>query len=141
MDIKKLFMGGIVAGVLFFLLGWLVYGKLLATFFAAHTGAAGNLMRADNDIQFLYLGLGNLAMGFALAFIFVKANISSLASGLVTGGVIGLLFSVGMNSIMYGTSTITSKMAMAGDVATVTVMWALTGAILGAMMGMGKKAA
>ena len=141
MDIKKLLMGGIVAGILFFLLGWLAYGKLLAGFFAAHPGTAMGVDRAEKDIQFLYLGLGNILMGFALAYVFVKSNVSSLASGLVTGGVLGLLFSAGMDCIIYGTTNIMSKTMMAGDVATSTVMWAITGAVIGAMMGMGKKAA
>ena len=141
MDIKKLLMGGIIAGILFFLLGWLAYGNLLANFLATHTGSAGNLMRTDKDLQFLYLVIGNLSLGFALAFIFVKANISSLASGLVTGGIVGLLISVGKDSILYGTTVAISKTGMAADVAIITVMWAIAGAVVGAVMGMGKKPA
>ena len=67
MDIKKLLIGGIVGGILFFLLGWLAYGKLLETFFATHAGTAGNLNVADKDIKFLYLCIGNLLMGLSLA--------------------------------------------------------------------------
>ena len=140
MDIKKLLTGGIAAGVLFFFLGWLTYGMLLRTFFMNHSGMIA-VDRPDKDLQFLYLSIGNLAMGFALAFIFVKANVNSLASGLVMGGLIGLLFSVGINCMTYATTYAISKMGMAAAVATDTLIWAVSGAVVGALMGMGKKSA
>lgn len=139
MDIKKLLMGGIVGGILYFLLGWLVYGNLMADFFKNHPGTATNVDKAEMD--YLYLAIGNLAQGFLIAYIFVKGNVSSLGNGLVTGGIVGLLGCVGINCIMYGVSNITSKTAMAGDVAAFTVISAIVGAAVGAVMGMGKKAA
>ena len=139
MNIKKLFIGGITGGVLFFLLGWVIYGMLLMDFMNSHTGVAGNISRPEPD--FLYLIIGNLAMGFLMAYIFIKANISSLGSGLVTGGVIGLLMAVGYDCTVYATTTIASKTGMAADVIAFTVMSAITGAVVGAVLGMGKKAA
>ncbi len=139
MDLKKLFMGGIVGGILFFLLGWLIYGMLLMDFMNNHTGAAGNVSRSEPD--FLYLAIGNLAMGFLLAYIFVKSNVNSMAGGFITGGVLGLLMSVGYDCMIYGTTTVISKTAMAADVAVSTVMTAIAGAVVAMVMGMGKKAA
>ena len=141
MDIKKLLMGGIVGGILYFGLGYLVYGNLLMEFMKNHPGAATNVDRAEADFQFLYLTIGNLAHGFLLAYIFVKGNVSSLSNGLITGAIVGLLMSAGINSIMYGVTNITSKTAMAADVAAFTVISAIVGAIVGMVMGMGKKAA
>ena len=140
MDIKKLLVGGIVGGILFFGLGYLIYGNLLAGFMQKHPGTATGVDRAMEDIQFLYLAIGNLAMGFLLAYIFVKSNVSSMGNGLVTGGVVGALVSVGFDCMMYGTTHVISKTAMAADVAAITVMWAITGAVVGMIMGMGKKA-
>ncbi len=139
MDLKKLFMGGIVGGILFFLLGWLIYGMLLMDFMNNHTGAAGNVSRTEPD--FLYLAIGNLAMGFLLAYIFVKSNVNSMAGGFITGAVLGLLMSVGYDCMIYGTTTVISKTAMAADVAVSTVMTAIAGAVVAMVMGMGKKAA
>lgn len=139
MDLKKLFMGGIVGGILFFLLGWLIYGMLLMDFMNNHTGAAGNVSRTEPD--FLYLAIGNLAMGFLLAYIFVKSNVSSMAGGFITGAVIGLLIAVGYDCMIYATTTVISKTAMAADVAASTVMTAVVGAVVAMVMGMGKKAA
>lgn len=139
MDLKKLFMGGIVGGILFFLLGWLIYGMLLMDFMNNHTGAAGNVSRSEPD--FLYLAIGNLAMGFVLAYIFVKGNVNSMANGFITGGIVGLLIAVGYDCMIYATTTVISKTAMAADVAVSTVMTAVAGAVVAMVMGMGKKAA
>ena len=137
MNFKKLLLGGIAGGVAFFLLGWLIYGMLLMDFMSKHPGTAGDLSRPEED--FMYLIIGNLLMGFLFAYIFLKANVNSLANGLVTGGIIGALMSAGFNCVMYATTTITSKTAMAADVAAMTVMCALGGAVIGMVMGMGNK--
>ena len=140
MDIKKLFIGGIVGGILFFGLGYLIYGNLLAGFMQKHPGTATGVGRAMEDFQFLYLAIANLALGFMLAFVFAKSNVNSVAGGIVTGGIIGALVSVGYDCMTYATTNVTSKTAMAADVAATTVMCAIVGAVLGMLMGMGKKA-
>lgn len=137
MNLKKFLLGGITGGILSFLLGWLIYGMLLMDFMNNHSGAAGNVGKTEPDM--LYLVIGNLALGFLMAYIFLKGNVNSLASGLVTGGIIGLLMSVGMNCIMYATTTVISKTAMAADVAAATIMWAVVGAGVGMVMGMGRQ--
>ena len=137
MNIKKLLMGGIAGGIAFFLLGWLIYGKLLMGFMTAHPGLAGNVGRAEPD--FMYLIIGNLAMGFLFAYIFVKSGVTSLASGLVTGGIVGLLMGISVDCVTYATTTIASKTAMAADVAALTVMSAIGGAIIASVIGMGTK--
>ncbi len=137
MDFKKLFLGGIAGGIAFFLLGWLIYGILLMDFMTNHPGTAGYLGRAEPD--YLYLILGNLAMGLLFAYIFIKANVNTMANGMVTGGIIGLLMGVAINCVTYATTTSISKMAMAADVGGFVVMTAIGGAIIGMVMGMGNK--
>ncbi len=140
MDIKKLLVGGIVGGILYFGLGYLIYGKLLASFFASHPGTV-LIDRAMADIQFLYLGIGNVLGGLLLAFIFLKANVKTAAGGFVTAGVIGALSAASMNCIMYATTNALSKTGMAADVVAATVMTAIVGAIVALVMNMGNKAA
>jgi hypothetical protein len=137
MQIKKLLIGGIAGGIVFFLLGWLIYGKLLMGFMNDHPGLAGNISRAEPD--FMYLIIGNLATGFLFAYIFVKSGVTSPASGLVTGGIVGLLMGVSVDCMTYALTTITSKTAMAADVAGLTVMSAIAGAVIAAVIGMGTK--
>lgn len=139
MDIKKLLIGGIAGGILYFLLGWLIYGMLLMDFMNSHAGTAGNVNKVQPD--FLYLTIGNLAMGFLLAYVFVKSSVNSLAGGFVTGAVLGALVSVGVDCMVYATTTTISKTAMAADVCASTVMSAVVGALAAMVMSMGKKAA
>jgi sterol desaturase/sphingolipid hydroxylase (fatty acid hydroxylase superfamily) len=141
MDIKKLLIGGILAGILFFLLGWLIYGNLLADYMKAHPGAAGNLNRADADMDLMYLAIGNLMSGFLMAYIFIRANVNTPGNGFVTGGVVGLLMGVSYDCIMYATSTIASKHMMLADVLASAAMSAVVGAIVGLVMGKLGKAA
>lgn len=142
MDIKKLLIGGIVGGILYFGLGYLVYGNLLFNFMKNHPGATvTGVDRTMEEFQFMYLTIGNLAMGFLLAYIFVKGNINALAGGIVTGAIVGLLISVGFDSMMYATTNIVSKTAMAADVCAYTVISAVVGAGVTMAMGMGKKTA
>ncbi len=135
MDIKKLFIGGILGGILFFLLGWLIYGTLLMDFMKAHPGPSANINRAEADMDFLYLAIGNLLSGFLMAYIFVKANVNTLVNGFITAAVIGLLMSASYDCIMYATTTIASKKMMMADVIASTVMSGVVGAIVGMVMG------
>ncbi len=129
MDIKKLLIGGIIGGILFFLLGWLVYGNLLMTFMKNNPGTATGVDRAQMD--FMYLVIGNLASGFLMAYIFMKANVNSLSNGLVTGGIIGVLMAVAYDATMYGVTNILSKKSMMADVLASLVISAVVGAIVG----------
>ena len=139
MNTKKFLIGGIVGGVVYFLLGWLFYGYLLAQYFQGHPGTATGVDRAMDQFIWWALILGNLLSGFLLAYVFSKSGVSSLSSGLITGGILGFLMSSSYDLIMYATTNITSKQAMLADVATFTVISAITGAVVGAVMGMGNK--
>ncbi len=137
MDIKKLFIGAITGGVIFFLLGWLVYGKLLTDFMLHNAGKIGHVDRTD--MEFLYIIIGNLLQGLLLAYIFIKANVNTLAGGLVTGGIVGFLMVAAVDCIIYGTSFMLSKKGMAADVIAFTVIAGIAGAAIGAVSASGKK--
>jgi hypothetical protein len=137
MDIKKLLTGTIAGGIVFFLLGWLVYGILLANFMHHHVGYAGTVIE-KKDMDYVFLAAGQLLMGALLAWIFIKAGINTLAGGLVAGAVIGLLLSSAVDFTMYGTTNVLSKTGILADVAASTVISAIAGAVIGAVMG-GKK--
>lgn len=140
MDIKKLVIGGITGGILYFFLGWLVYGNLLADFMKTHPGTATNVDRAMEDMNWMYLVIGNLVSGFLIAFIFVKGNVNSLANGLVTGAILALLMSTAFDTIMYATTNIVSKKMMLADVLAAGAMGAVVGAIVGFVLGKLNKA-
>lgn len=133
MDIKKLAIGGIVGGILFFLLGWLIYGMLLMDFMKNHPGVVAGYDKAAPDM--LFLVIGNLISGLLMAYIFVKANITTLAGGLIMGAVVGFLITSSMDCIMYATTNLASKKMMMADALASAVMSGVTGAIVGMVMG------
>lgn len=141
MNLQKIILGGIVAGVVFFLLGYLTYGMLLKDFMAANYSAPEN-MRADADMIWWALGAGQLAAGLLLAYVIAKAGATSAGGGAGVGFVVGLLVCLSFDLTMYGVSTtLISLKGIAADVAVSAVSAAIAGAIAGAVMGMGKKAA
>ncbi len=133
MNIKKLLIGTIAGGIVFFLLGWLIYGNLLADFMRHHAGEKPHLDR--KNILFLYLVIGNLVQALLLTYIILKSGSRGLANGFITGLTVGLLASVGFDTVIYATSLILSKKSMLADVLAYTVMSGIAGAVIGALAG------
>ena len=138
MNSQKFVVGGIAGGIVNFLLGWLIYGMLLKDLMAS--SVASGTMRADSDMIWWALIVGNLAMGFLLAYVIGKGGVASAGKGAATGFVVGLLVCLGYDLIMYATSTVmTSLKGVAADVAGTAVMFAISGAVVGWVLGMSKK--
>lgn len=133
MSIKKLAVGGIVGGVIFFFLGWLLYGMLLVDFMKSHPGVVSGYEKEMPDM--LYLAIGNLASGLLMAYVFIKANVNTLMGGLIMATIMGLLMAVSFDCMMYGTTNLLSKKAIMADVLAATAMFAVTGAVVGLVLG------
>lgn len=141
MNTQKFLISGIAGGIVAFLGGWLIYGILLMDFMMANAGTATNVMRADMDMIWWALIVGNIFFGLILSYVYNKwANISSLAAGLTAGATIGFFVIAGFDLVMYATSNVMSLKGTLVDIAAGTVLWALTGAAVGWTNGMGKKA-
>jgi hypothetical protein len=127
----KILVGGIVGGIVYFLLGWLFYGTLCTDFFRNNMGSATGVDRGPENMIFWSLILGNLFAGLLLSYVFARiSNISSAGSGAWTGGVIGLLTAAAIDFIMYGTTNIYTMKGVFADIAIFTVMSALAGAAI-----------
>jgi len=133
MNIKKLAIGGITAGIIYFFLGWLIYGILLMDYMKAHPGVVSGYERVEPDM--IYLVIGNLISGFLLTYIFTKANISTLANGLITGAVIGLLMACAYDCMGYALTHLYSKRMIMADILAAAVVSGIAGAITGWVMG------
>ena len=133
MDIKKLITGGIAGGVVFFFLGWLVYGNLLSDFMRQNPGKIGWIDRKEPE--FLYLVAGQLMYGFLLAYILLKGNVNSIVSGLITGAIIGFLMGAAIDFTMYGTTLVLSKKGLLAELSAGIVITALAGAVIAAATG------
>lgn len=140
MNLQKFILGGIVGGIVYFFLGFLCYGLLLKDFFTSNAGSATGVMRGDEMVLWALI-LGNLFMGCLLAYVFVKAGITSAVSGAASGLVIGLLFGLAMRLIMYGTTNLMTLKSVAAGIVVSAVISAIAGAVVGLVLGMSKKTA
>jgi hypothetical protein len=136
MDAKKRIMATLAGFVVFFLMGWLMYGMLLMNFFMDNAGSATGVYRGDAEMVWWALALGNLLQAYLLVYIFGKwANITTFVGGLKTGATIGLILGYGYDLTMYGTSNISNLTATLVDPLVVAVMMGVSGGAIGAVLG------
>lgn len=134
---NKVLVGGLIGGVVFFLLGWLTYGMALRTMMAENTMAG--VGRADEEMNLAMLVIGHLAFGFLMAYLLDKANSYSFASGATMGAVIGFLFSLAFDFIMYATTNYyTTMTGIFVDIIVSTVIVAIVGGVIGWWYGRGR---
>jgi len=139
MDIKKLFLGGIIGGIVYFFLGWLVWGKLLMSFMMEHTNPhAIDIMRPEAGMVWWAMIVGNIAMGFFISFLLLKSNINDAIGGFMTAAIAAVFLSVGMDCIMYAQMKLYGTVGIAVDVVAATIVAGITGAVVGWYRGMGK---
>lgn len=135
---SKTLIAAVIGGVAMFLLGWLFYGILFKDTFAGMAGSAGNVMRADSDLIFWALILGNLALGYLIAWIFSSwAGINTLAGGAQAGATMGFLFAFGFDMMMYATCNMMQLSGALLDIVVSTIMWAISAALIGWWLGRG----
>lgn len=129
---KKILISAIAGGVFNFLLGWLVYGILLASVMKELSSPDVALISLkEEEIRLGYLFLSCTIGALLMAYIFVKAgNINTWQSGAKTGAVIGLLMASWINSSLYSMTKYFTFNGMLFDVAVNTVMAAATGVVV-----------
>lgn len=141
MDTKKFFMGTMAGGLTFFLAGWLIYGMALMNFMMEHAGSATGVSRSDEDMVWWSLLLGNFASGALFTYVFLKwTNISSFGGGFRAAAAMSFLMAAGFDFTMYGTSNMMDLTGTVVDILAYTVMAGIGGGVIGAVLGMGKKA-
>ncbi len=140
MKTSKLLLGGITGGVVFFLLGWLIFGLLLANFTAENYNQS--VMRPMEEMIWWGMILSNLAFGFLVAIVFNWSNTKGAMNGAKVAGILGLVISIGIDSSLYAQSNMFPNFSIAiVDIIATTVMAAISGALVALVMGMGKQEA
>jgi hypothetical protein len=138
MKTKKILFGGIAGGVIFFLLGWLIYGVLLMDFMTANSNQG--LSKPMEEMIFWAIILSNLASGFVLSFVINWSNITAVMSGVRIGGVIGFLFASAIDFSFYSMTTMYPDLTpIFVDIIAYTAMTAITGGIVAWVMDLVKK--
>lgn len=140
MNNKKFWIGTLVGGVAFFILGFLIYALALDSFMQNHAGTATGVMKTE--MQYWPLILGNFALAALFSYIFLKwAHIESFASGMRAAIIIGLLMSLSYDLVMYDTTNIMDLTGAIVDIIAFSIMSGIGGGIIGLVVGMGRKTA
>ncbi|MFN3840810.1 MAG: hypothetical protein ACK4RF_08885 [Cyclobacteriaceae bacterium] len=136
MDAKKRILATLAGFVVFFLLGWLLYGMLLMDFFNGNQGTATGVMRADTEMIWWALAVGNLMQAYLLVYIFGNwANITTFGGGFKAGLIIGLIIGYGVDLTMYGTTNIMNLTGALVDPLVVGLMMGVSGGVIGVVLG------
>jgi hypothetical protein len=136
MNSKNYFLAGILGGIVYFLLGWLVYGMLLMNYMEENAGLALGVNRVE--MLLWSIGLGSLLYGFFLSYIFsCVGQVKTAAAGAKSGAWIGFLVAGAIDFTMYGTTNISTLNAVAVDILAATVMASITGAVVAWVLGAG----
>jgi hypothetical protein len=129
MNSQRFILAGLAGTVVYFLLGYLVYGLLLKDFMSGSISAGS--MRADADMIWWAMIVSNLAFAFLLTFLVYRAGITNATAGSTFGLVFGLLLGIAMDLMNYASMTIMTKpIFMLVDVAATAVMCAITTSVV-----------
>jgi len=133
----KLFLAAIGGAVASFLLGWLVFGMLLADFFKTNTIVYEGLTKEPPVLWAVFLG--GLCSTTLLAWIFSKMGITSFMKGATTALWIGFLLTAWYYLSMYAFMNLFTSKLMLTELVVESLFTAVIGGIVGAILGMGKK--
>ncbi len=129
MNAKNFIIGGIVGGIVDFLIGWLVYGMLLKDTFPKSPcdGPTENM---------LFIFLGCMCFGFLISWVFSQGEgISNMAAGIKIAVGIGLFMSMSSWFFMNMTQETINWKLMAIDVVACMVLAAAVGAAVALVNG------
>ncbi len=138
MNVKTL-IGGLVAGVTAFLLGWVIYGMLLKSYFEQNMTPYEGLLKSQPDLW--AMGVSNLALGLLLAYVFNGSGVKTARNGIASGAIVFGLFAVSVDMLFYAQMNLFSLQLICVDVLASLVGGALVGAVLGWWFGRGQTAA
>lgn len=124
---SKTLIAALLGGLTLFVMGYIVYGLLLAEFFASSADRAEPL--------FLYIGLGELVFGYLVVWVFSQTDTSTAADGAKAGAILGFLLFLGFNLIMYGAYETADLYIHLVDSLVGAVRFGVAGAVVGWYLG------
>ena len=134
MDTKRFVIGTLAGGIVMYLVGYLIWGLLLADFFAANAGSATGVARETNLIWAVVLGTFSLAALVTLA-VGSQAGPSTILGGFKIGAIVGFLVWFGVDFIRYGLMNVSNLTATMVDPLLEIVRTGIGGAIIAAVLG------
>lgn len=139
MNTGKIILAGLIGGIVAFMLGFLTFAFILEDFFVANAGSAEDVVRED-DMLMIPVIIGHLSWGLLLAYILGKlSHIDSFSKGAVAGATIGLLGSMTVDLIQFGTTNLTNLNGTLTNILCLTIISAIVGGTIGWVYSTGIK--
>lgn len=134
----KVILAGLATGVASFLLGWVVFGIVMESYYASVMLHHEGLMKDPPNM--LALVLGNLIWGGTVAWALWKMNVSSAMGGFLPGAIIGGAFAACFDLFMLAfMMLIKDTTFVIVDVLVNAVVGGILGVVAGMVLGMGQK--
>lgn len=134
----RLILATLAGGVIFFLLGWLVFGILLMDFYQANITEYPGLWKEMPNL--VLIALANLVFAFLLAFIFQRwAGITTFGRGFLSGLLVTVLIMLVFDIWMFAGMNLFKPVVLVVDVLVNTLMGGIVGGVIGWILGTGRK--
>ncbi len=109
----KSIVGGILGGVAFFLLGWLVWGIILHNVMAGYSD--GSCDKSQEEISMVMMVVANLAWGLTMAYILSNwAGENNFSKGLKVGAIVSVAIGLSYDLFLITMTTMISSYAVIG---------------------------
>ena len=131
----KVLLAGLAGGIVYFLLGWLVWGILLANVMTPPECIA----RGDESMIMWAMALSCIIWGLLVAIICSRwAGVSTFAGGANVGAILGAFTSLSWGFSMYSMTTSYTLQDVGIDTVANLVVTAIVGGVVGLVLGRGK---
>ena len=128
---KNIIIKGIAGGFVFFFLGWFVYGFLLYDYMSTMSNPdALAITRAEDDMVWWALILGNIAFGVLLGYVLIKSGAKGWLNHAKVGIILGLLYSLTYDMMTYSMYDLGNLSMMILDIVVMTVMTAVISVVV-----------
>jgi len=130
----KILRGTVAGGIVFFLLGWLVYGVLLMNYMTANMNQCA--ARPMQEMIWWAMIASSLLTGLLLTMVLKWAGAKAILDGLKTGAVFGVLLASGMDLGFWSMTKMYNNFAvMVVDVVVYTLMMSVVGMLIVLLWG------
>ena len=131
----KVILASLAGAVTLFILGYLIWGILIGSYFRANEIHYEGLSKTPPNLVTLFLS--NIVFSFLIAFIFYKwASVRTFAAGLIGATIIGFLIHAGIKLSLVGYMNLYKEVTpVIVDVLAETARTAIAGGVIGAVLG------
>jgi len=130
----KILRGTLFGGIVYFLIGWLVYGILLMDFMSANMNQCA--ARPAGDMLWWAIIVSNLSATLLLTLILKWSGAKGIPDGLKTGALFGFLFALTIDMSSWSMTTMYNNFGvLVADIAISTLVLAIVGMVIVLLWG------